>query len=141
MIVFNLIALGLGIVNPWSNSRSHQQIQLDPAVEILIPTPRSHKIQARCAGGSAELAWKFDGKAVTFHLFRFNGKVVSSDDLAQINRWSSDISGDVFAWIECDSSAAIVKLIQAQLAGTPRAKQIKFQLVSGRVSFVKKYNF
>lgn len=82
------------------------------------------------------LQWRFVGQSSIVTGIKFNGIQGASLELKKINTWLAAVPGDVFARIECDNSGAVIAFIEANLAGTPAAKQIKIGWRSGKAELL-----
>jgi hypothetical protein len=110
-------------------------------IEIFNPTYRDHKVAATCGGTTAIIEWRYKGTHAELTKFALGKDVASKAELKMANALISEIDGDVFSWIECSKSGAIISFIQAQFAGTAKAKQIKLNFVDRHFSLIRKYNF
>lgn len=110
-------------------------------IEIFNPTYRVHKIDAICGGTTAVIEWTYNGDKAILKKFTLSKFKASKSEIESVNNWISDLDGDIFTWIECNNSGAVLYFIQAQFAGTQKAKQIRLNFVDGRFSLIRKYNF
>lgn len=108
--------------------------------EFFNPVLRSHSVEARCAGSVARAVWEFDGHRSSTIEITFNNQPLHPDDVQLVNGWAAEMQGDFFVWVECGREAAGFKLIQANAAGTSGAKQVRFDLINGRIRFVRRLN-
>lgn len=111
-------------------------------LEFFEPTARQHSLSAQChGGGSASLAWDFDGKSATLRTFMFDGRSLAAQQLAQMQTWMSEIDSDVLILFECGDHKAVLIILDGQLAGTGRGRAIRVHLNGGVLSEVTRYNF
>lgn len=94
--------------------------------EFFSSTVQTHSIMAPCHGSRASIAWKFDGSSSRISYITFGSFSPSQKEIDQVDRWMKYISGDVLIRLECDSSDAIVTLIESRFAGSSAAKSIRF---------------
>ena len=137
MFVVGILALGLDL----GIQSTPVPTPPSPQIEITSPTPRNHTIIPRCGGLESRISTKFDGRTSSFIELKINGKRFGAGDLERLNGLSSELRGDVFTWVECDAYGAILILIEAQFAGTPRARSIRLNVVGGQIIEISRYNF
>lgn len=132
---------GAGAV--WGQSAPTTQIPPPPKTypEFFNPTYAAHRIDATCAASKMTLRWNFTAQGLQVTALRFNGVPGSGAELEKINGWLAAFPGDALARVECGNGGAVISFIQANYAGTPGAKQVKFSWVSETADLIGRYGF
>lgn len=118
----------------------HMPAPPKPIPEFFNPTYTDRRVDASCAASKMTVQWRYLGQSSIVTRIKFNGTPAANSELKKINTWLAALPGDVFARIECDNSGAVISFIEANLAGTPAAKQIRIGWISGRAELLARYH-
>jgi len=98
-------------------------------------------LEVRCAARQLLIEWHFDGNSSRADRLRFDGKAAALAEVDKIIYWVRDIGAEVFARAECGARGAVIEFIEADRAGAPHARQIRFDWFDGVATAIRRVGF
>lgn len=110
-------------------------------IEFFTPTRGVSQIHSTCQTSSAFIQWSYDGSRNTVLYFSYDGDMVSSQKLQQLNEIIAPFDQRATVRMYCNDSGVQLSFFETDDLGGGQARQIRLQYYEGKIEVLRRSNF